>query len=168
MIFVVITTSAYSQRYQDITKRFFVGTDFGFFLGNVSLIQIGPHVGYKILPPLSFAFGGTYMFYNDSRFNPNLRTSSYGIKSFLRYNFFQNYIAQLQYESLNVEKQYYGNFRDSTGRFWTEALYIGGGYSAEFSNRFSSYLFIGVNLNDNFNTPFQNPKIEIGFEYQFK
>jgi hypothetical protein len=168
-ILFFISINAKAQNTNFISDKVFVGSNFSFFLGTISLIELSPHIGYKILPPLSVAIGGNYMFYNDSRYNPNLRTDLYGYKAFVRYDIFEKYFAQIEYNNLYVKKDVlnFNPLQSQEGRVWSEGLFVGGGYQAKMNERLSSYIYIGINLNDNLYSPYQNPKIDIGIEYQF-
>jgi hypothetical protein len=138
-----------------------VGGSFGILLGNITLIDISPTVGYLITDNLLLGVGGRYIYYSEKVTSTfTFKTDVYGANIFAQYFFLENFIAHLEYELLNLE-----DFSRPESRVNIFSIFVGGGYRSMIgSNSFASILLL-YNLNDDINSPYTNPIIRINFGF---
>jgi len=162
---------------QQQRNKLFFGGDFSLQFGSITDLEIGPLVGYRILPRLSVATGVKYEFYADSRFNPVIKTNIYGLRTFARYliipeigkliplNINLGIYVHSEYEGLSLDREWFDNTSSSTvpGRFWLSSILVGGGLRQPIGPRSSINFSILYNLNETANSIYSNPLFRIGF-----
>ncbi|MEM7549201.1 MAG: hypothetical protein AAF363_05995 [Bacteroidota bacterium] len=107
----------------------FVGGNLGFSFGNdITIINVSPNFGYRVTDDLSVGIGVLYQYRNDKRFEPEIRSNDYGGSVFARYQVFEPFFAQLEFEYLNFEFPFVISPNEfSTDREAFTSVFIGGG-----------------------------------------
>ena len=138
LLFFGIQFTSFAQREIDPKAKFtfkdriYYGGNLGLQLGTVTLIDLSPLAGVMLSPKFSTGLGGTYQYYDDTRFQ-GAAGSSFGGRAFARYNVLPNIFTYTEVESINWNAYNYG--QDNFQRTWTEAFFVGAGYFAPFGSR---------------------------------
>jgi hypothetical protein len=167
------------QEFKDLTfrERLFFGGDFWISFGDVTDILLSPIAGYRITERLSAGLGVTYEYYSN-RFPVKYKTHIYGGRGLASYALIKNLnnvipigvgisiLAHGEYESLNLERQYFDvDHPDSQGRFWMNNILVGGGIGIPTGERSSATIYILWNLNENASALYTNPIVRFGFNF---
>lgn len=133
--------------------RVFIGGNLGLSFGDVTNIQIAPIVGYRVTNAFSIGLGPQYQ-YTRIKFNggSDLTSNNYGFNAFARYNVYDPFFIQAEYEYLNFElfRQDLTSFRDNFS-----SVLIGGGISQPIGARAFFNLTVLYNLSYDQSEPFQ-------------
>ncbi|MCK4664291.1 MAG: hypothetical protein KAT68_15590 [Bacteroidales bacterium] len=171
ILFLAIFNNTYTTAQpNNIKERIFFGGNLGLQFGTITYIDISPFVGYKIADNLESAIGITYQYYNDRRYTGNvLSTSIYGGKVFIRYIFVENIFAHAEYEILSLETKYFKVMPSANEkkRFLLNNILIGGGYRQKIGQKSFITFTILWNINENINSPYNNPVMRIGYIFYF-
>jgi len=95
LLFFGIQFTSFAQREIDPKAKFtfkdrvYYGGNLGLQLGTVTLIDLSPLAGVMLSPKFSTGLGGTYQYYDDTRFQ-GAAGSSFGGRAFARYNVLPN------------------------------------------------------------------------------
>lgn len=144
-------------------KRLFFGGNFGIQVGEPTIIELSPLIGYRITEKLSSGIQINYNYIHVSRLN--ISTMVYGGSVFTNYYFTKNFFARGEYEWLSLESRYFHPAIYKTQkRFSIHNVLVGGGYRQQLGERSFVNLIILWNLNDNALSPYQNPIIRMSFE----
>ena len=157
-------------------RRFFFGGNFGLQFGSITNIEVSPIAGYRIFPWFSVAAGPKYQLYGENYAGLKFNTHIYGGRTFLRIivigdfdefiplGFHGGLFAHAEYETLNLERQYF-DLTGSEGRFWLNSVLVGGGISQPLSDRASVNIMVLWNLNETANSLYNNPIIKFGINF---
>jgi hypothetical protein len=166
--FLLVTGPTFAQR--EIQKgekspfkdRVYFGGNLGLSFGTITFVDISPLAGVMLTNTLSGGLGGTFQYFNDSRF-PEGDNIIYGGRGFLRNNVFQNFFLHSEFESLNLDL--YNARLDRFERELVPGLFLGGGYFTPFGNRGGANFTILYNfLYDPLRSPYNQPYvIRLGF-----
>lgn len=123
-----------------LRDRLYFGGGLGLSFGTVTAIQVDPFVGYKVDPDGKFSvgLGGSYWYYQDTRYNPALDFSGFGYRVFSRYRVLEPVFLHAEFLHLNVER--YSILEDRSTRIWVPHLLLGGGYVQSLGGRSSIFL----------------------------
>jgi hypothetical protein len=171
----------YSQDEDNLKRKFYLASDFGFMLGTINRIEVSPALGYYCTNRFSIAGGTKYEFYSETRLYAKqvpVKTSIYGTRVFARYTIINNLgdflpigmntslFAHSELESSNLERKYfdYPNF-PSKGRFWYSTILIGGGISQTTSERVHINILVLWNTDAGYVPLYHNPVIRFGFQF---
>ncbi len=143
ILFTVVITLAFSgafaQNDNEITQdspfwdRVFFGGNLGLSFGDVTFVEVAPLVGYRVTDKLSTGLQIQYRYRNDRRFTPDLEASDYGFNLFARYNIFEPFFLQAEYEYLDFE---FITFPDNNSfREGFSSVLIGGGVAQPLGRR---------------------------------
>jgi hypothetical protein len=163
--------------------RWYFSPDFGLILGSVTMIEVAPSVGYHITPQLSTGIGARYEYYRQlepySR-NLDIETFKAGARVFARLvlipelgdilSFLQrmSLLSYLEYETLNLETQYYGQLQNyEKDRFWYHGVLLGPGISQHVGNRSYANILVLWDINSTSSSPYVSPLIRIGAQFYF-
>ncbi len=185
VVLLLISYCAWPQAFEDSRKgRFFLVPEGWLSLGNYTLIQVSPQLGYHLTDRLSIGAGPTYIYsaHKASTYNPrSWRTHLYGGKVFTRFalltraeNFlpvalFSDLFVHAEYQLLSLEKAYFyaPNFPDD-GRFTYQGFLVGPGITQRIGP-LSSISFQALwDLNESSRSPFSSPEFRVGFNTFFK
>lgn len=163
---VICTSQLFAQAKESFWDKTYFGGNFGLQFGDQTVIDINPMMGYKLTEKLSVGVTATYIYYRFT--NPyftNVKYSSniYGGSIFSRYYFFENVFGHVEGEVLNLEVP--DNFLQRYVRKNIFGFYVGGGYRQPMGERSSLNILLLYNLNEDRNSPYQNPIIRIGFGF---
>lgn len=171
---LLIFTSALpglSQEKSEITwrDRLFFGGSLGLQIGNLTIIELSPQVGYRLTPRLSTGIGMKYEYYKD----PRGHTSIYGGSLFTSFVLWKNFIsegsslmAHVEDEALSLEKKYFEYPTvDVSGRFVLNSFLIGGGLRQRMGKRSYVNMLVLWNLNETYYSPYQNPILRVTFQF---
>ncbi|HEY9114916.1 MAG TPA: hypothetical protein VIN10_09445 [Bacteroidales bacterium] len=166
-------TSNQVQQQQVVKKpkvnKWFAGGMLGAGFSSYSAyVSVEPLVGYNITPAFQVGARFTYIFnsykiyngFQDVTYNLN----SYGVGIFTRYIIYKGIMAQVEYETLNLE---YISYSYQELRMWVPSLFIGGGYIQSMGGRGFASFAILWNVIENEYSPYVNPLIRIGFGVNF-
>ena len=146
--------------------RVFFGGNFGLQFGNQTIVDINPLIGYRLTEKLSVGTSITYIYYkfrDPYGINPTYSTDIYGGSIFTRYFLLENIFAHVEGEVLSREVPNY--FLDRYERMNVFGFYVGGGYRQQLGERSSLNILLLYNLNQDKNSPYENPIIRIGFGF---
>jgi hypothetical protein len=135
-----------AQHREDDERSFWERTYFGGGLalqfGRFTYIDISPMMGYGFTNRFSTGIGFTYQ-YVDFGYS----YSAYGGRLFSRYGILTNIFAHAEFEMLNWEnRRVPGEIR----RQWSDAVFIGGGYSSHLGGQQGFQAYILYNLNHDY------------------
>lgn len=151
---------------EDFWDKVYFGGNFGLQFGNQTVIDINPLIGYRLTDKLSVGTSITYIYYKVTdpyNIYPTYSTNIYGASLFTRYFLLENIFAHVEGEVLNLEVPNY--FLHRYERQNVFGFYVGGGYRQEIGDRSSLNIMLLYNLNQDRNSPYQNPIIRIGFGF---
>ncbi len=154
------------QEGEKFWDKVYFGGNFGLQFGDQTVVDVNPLIGYRLTEKLSVGFTATYIYYKfKDPYNPSYSYSSdiYGGSIFTRYFLLENIFAHIEGEVLNLEVPNY-----VLNRYVREDIfgfYVGGGYRQPLGDRSSLNILLLYNLNEDRNSPYQNPIIRIGFGF---
>ena len=140
--------------------RLFIGGNFGFQFGNVTLVDVSPMVGYHITHRLSTAVGVIYQYYHESYDQYKYSTHIFGGRIWLRCYVFKGLFAHAEYELLNYDP--YDVFLEND-RITVSSYLLGGGYTQWIGPKTFMSLTILWDLNASPYSLYQNPIFQVGF-----
>jgi hypothetical protein len=168
---------------EDRVGKFYLIPEAGLWFGNYTNVEIAPQIAYHITDRISLGAGPHYIFYqNNDYYSPiNFSSHIFGFKAFSRLSvirdaseilpiyLFDELFAHVEFETMTMENKYFNapTFPDE-GRFWNDYLYIGAGISQKYSQRSSYFVLLLWNLNDSFNSLYQNPTYRVGISVNLK
>ncbi|KPK86371.1 MAG: hypothetical protein AMS27_05195 [Bacteroides sp. SM23_62_1] len=157
--------------------RFFFGGNFSLMFGYITNVEVSPLVGYYIAPRLAAGAGVRFEFYKDKGYYYPYQTTIYGGNIFTRYLLIKNLgegmiiglntgiFAQVEYELLSLEKEYFEPPYTEDGRFLDHAVLVGGGITQPVGRRSAFLITVLYNLNEGIRSPYSNPIIRVGFVF---
>jgi hypothetical protein len=143
-----------------IWEKIDLGGYLGAQFGTVTLIEISPLVTYRFTEKFHGGFGGTYQYYQDKRYQPDYRSSAYGVNLFARYFIWGDLFAHVEYAPVYITDSYY-SFNGQG--IWAHDFMIGGGYRQWIGDRAFATLMVLFNVNETPQSLYRNPIIKIGF-----
>jgi hypothetical protein len=160
-----------AQRFVDeestFAERLYMGGNFGLLLGQVTMIEASPAVGYMFNNRFSAGPGIIYVYLRDNRFGVPQSTNIIGTRFFARYNFTENLFGYTELESqgfqrgvLNASVEQQGN------RHWVHSPFVGAGYIMRFGARAGLMVMGLYNLHyrPDLGTPYPQPYVlRLGF-----
>lgn len=150
--------------FDNLKERTYLGGTIGAWFGTTTYLNISPIVGIKISEPLSVGIGFTYNYYSQTYLNKKYVTTIYGGNMYARYYVSENIFAQVGLDRLNVPDYNTGILND---RAWVNNVLLGAGYREMFSDNGSIIAMIFYNINQTPLSPYQNPIIQVGFNFGF-
>lgn len=166
LFMALVSLYGWAQNGNDISERsslkdrIFFGGNLGGSFGDVTFVEVAPLVGYRVTNELSAGLQVQYRYRKDKRFTPDLETSDYGFNIFSRYNLFQPFFLQAEYEYLNFE--FFDPSENDFSREGFSSVLIGGGVAQPLGNRafFTITALYNITYDDNeFPRPYDNPLI---------
>lgn len=154
-------TEASEYKFRD---HLFFGGNFGLQFGTQTLIEIAPSIGYKITDRFSAGINLKYIYYHfTDAYSNALNSNIYGGGPFTRFFVTEGLFLHGEAEILNLD------IPDSfTGRYSRQnitSVFLGGGYRQMIGERSSLDILLLYNVNENRNSPYENPVIRIGFGF---
>tara|TARA_Y100000782_G_scaffold31337_1_gene34670 strand:+ start:2648 stop:3190 length:543 start_codon:yes stop_codon:yes gene_type:complete len=140
-----------------LSDRLFVGGGFGFSFGTITSIDLSPLVGLQLTERLRMGVGGTYMYYEDTRYSYS--TNIYGGRVFYQYKIYQGLFAHAEGEVLS------GDFGIQGERRNVSSLFVGGGYQQMLGSGFYANVLLLINLTEDVYSPYTNPVYRVGIGY---
>jgi len=180
-LITVFCQESEGQDEEFLQGMFFLSPDFGLMIGTTTRIEVSPTFGYYLNDRLCLAGGFIYEYYKQSgTYLSNYETNIYGPKVFARFTLIKNLgeflpvqssiqiLAHVEYESLNLENEYFSlNPTLTSGRFWYSTALIGGGFSQSTSGRFKFNALVLWDVDTSSKSPYVNPVFRVGFQYLF-
>jgi len=152
----------------DWKDRIYFGGNLGLQFGTITNVEVSPLVGYRINERLSAGLGISYIYYKiDFDSGPDFETNIYGGRIFGRYNITEQFFAQAEFESLNLE--YVDRDTDRIIRDWVPGAFIGGGFFQPIGRNagFSAMALYNL-IYDDEKSPYNDPLVlRIGFSVGF-
>jgi hypothetical protein len=170
-ILLGLNSNVYAQyeRLPEVQSKWVFGGNFGLgFSTYGSNILISPQIGYRITPMWE---AGTRLTYNYASYKSGpskVGVSYYGGGFYSSYEIFRGLFAHVENEWLSYQPVYLGNnglFKDD--RRLVHSFFIGGGYRQYFSSVGFASITVLYNLNETFDSPYNNPLIRVGFGFGF-
>lgn len=148
-----------------IPKRIVVGSGFGFQFGTITVIDLSPEIGYKIMNNLTAGVGFSYQYYKDSRYVPTYESDIIGGSVFARYYVYRDIFAHAEYQMLKYDYMDWssGNEEEVTA----DGILIGGGYRQWIGKNVFSNLTILFNINESLYYPYTSPIFRVGVYFLF-
>lgn len=147
----------------NLKSRLFYGGGFGLQVGNVTLIELSPLIGYKATPKFGIGISPSYKYYRIKNYysqSVNLETNVFGGSVFARYMIIESIFAHAEYETLYYKTKVPGSPIDLKQY---NSVLVGGGYRQMIGENAAMNLMVLWNLNDTPDSPYSNPVIRIGF-----
>lgn len=141
-----------------LSERLSFGGNLGLQIGNPTLIDVSPTLGYKVTPKFMPGIGLTYIYYGYTYSGQYVSTHVYGGRLFARYNVWQQLFLHTEFEMLNFEDY------QTNGRQWVPAWLAGGGYTQSLGGHSTVYIMVLWNLLESATKPslYNNPIIRVG------
>jgi len=139
-------------------QRLFFGGNLSLQLGSYTYVEVSPLAGIHITPFLDLGTGATYTYARDSY--SGFTNQIYGANVFTQLQLFKPIVAHVQAELINSGVY---NLAGDFSREWFQSLLIGGGLKQQVGKKSYSFLLLLWNLNQQYNSPYQNPVIKVGF-----
>lgn len=180
---------------QTFSERVFLGGSLGFSIGTYSsLIDISPIIGYAVTDDLIAGIGFTYKYYKykDYYFNfvddyyTDYKLNIFGFSVWSRYfltkteiPIIENAFIHAEVEPLSFTNQYrfnpngdyfdpfYNTLSKDSETINLTGIFLGGGIRQLIGGRSYMYLEVVWNLNEEFYSPYSNPRIRLGFAAGF-
>jgi hypothetical protein len=146
------------KKQHNILERMDFGGYLGAQFGDITLINISPLVGYRVLESFHVGLGFTYQFYKDNYYD--YKSSAYGVNVYARYFVWRDLFAHAEYAPVYYDNVYTGTYYEGA---WFHDVLLGGGYRQWIGNKAFMTLMILWNVNEQLYSPYQNPVIRIGF-----
>lgn len=154
-LIIFISTWAFSQGEDNSLKgvpakeRIVTGGGFGLGFGsNADYFSVSPQIGYMLTQKIMAGTGLTYRYTNYKFVEPSIKLNDYSVNPFTRYNVYENYFLQAEYEYLNFELPV--TVTETTRRTFNSFL-AGGGLIQPLGDRVA--LFIMALYNFSYVTP---------------
>lgn len=139
-------------------ERLVYNGNVGLSLGDITVVNLSPGVGYKVTENFVAGIGGTYLYYNDRTFQ--FRTSVYGGRLYGQYLINSFLFGYGEYEVLNGQFDYF----NPGERINVVSPMIGGGVYQRMGGSAGYYMMVLWNLNDSRYSPNgRNPIFRAGF-----
>lgn len=148
-------------------SRWVFGGDFGLgFSSYGSNILISPQVGYLVTPRWEVGTRLTYNHYSYKNYSFKFSTNNYGGGLYTSYMIFKGLFAHAENELLSYQRLKYGAVSgDDKERAFIHSIFVGGGYRQYLGANSYASITILYNLNETFDTPYDNPIFRIGFGF---
>ena len=147
--------------------KLFTGGGLGLQIGEVTLIDISPHIGYFFTERIALGIGASYQYYAINSKYYKYSTDIYGGRVFSRYYILEELFAHGEYEYLNYEAALidpYGYFTGGTDRVGVDNVLLGGGYRQNIGGNSWINLMVLWNVNETVYTLYSNPIIRMGID----
>jgi len=140
-------------------EKLFVGSAFEIALGNLSVVNIAPYVGYKVTDQFQLGVGITYWYMSETIQTFFYQTNLFGGSAFARYYIKEYLFLHAEYELLNVESLDFPGLRTLV-----DNKYLGIGLKQPISEKASYTLMLLFNFEPT--TYFSNPTYRVGFNFE--
>ena len=163
--------------------RWYLSPDFGLILGNITMIEIAPTLGYHLTPKFSTGFGLRYEYFRQLDYYTRavkVKTYKFGIRTFMRIVLIPDLrdilpipskislFTYAEYEALNLDEEYYGLLQTiDSDRFWHHGFLAGGGISQQVSKKVFMNIMILSDITNSSSSPYNNPLIRFGLQIYF-
>lgn len=172
------------EKKPSVWDRIYFGGNLGLQFGDITDIEVSPHVGYYIYPRWAVGAGFSYEYYKEKYYytpygmvKSNRETNIYGWNLFTELNLIPDIgkifgrengislLSHVEFEQLSLDRQYFEYPYTATGRYWMESFLVGGGIKQALGRRSNIYLLLLWNLNETVNSPYSNPIFKFGFNF---
>ncbi len=102
------------------------GGNFGLIFGSLTVLDISPWVGYRVLPKVTPGIGMSYMYYRDQWSGTPYSTNLFAARTFLRVDVAGPVFVYGEIEALNFD--YFDRFTFERERIWFTSPIVGVGY----------------------------------------
>lgn len=167
LMFSAVTTLRAQFLYEqpEFERKWVFGGGFGLGFSNTgSNILVAPQLGYMLSPRWELGSRITYNYYSYKDQSIKFSTHNYGGGFYTTYDLFRGIIVHAENEWLSYEKVYYNLERE---RALVHSVFVGGGLRQYLSGRSYASVIILYNLNETFDSPYENPLFRIGFGFGF-
>jgi len=164
--------------------RWYISPDFGLVLGNVTMIEVAPTIGYQLTPRFSTGFGFRYEYFRRLEYvtrNELINTYKLGIRAFTKLILVPDLSETInianrmgvfvyaEYEALNLDEEYYGLLLNTISeRFWNHGILAGAGVSQQVSKKVFMNIMFLWDLTNSSSSPYIDPIIRVGAQIYFK
>lgn len=153
-------------------KRWFFGGNFWLSFGSYTYIDVEPLVGYRVIPRLAIAAGPVYTYAKSTEpiYRGYYGYNTYGGRTITRFTLIDNLgeyipignlgiVAEAQYDVLSTY------LLDSDIHYLSNNLLLGGAIKQSLGGSGSVYISVLWDVTQNYNSPYENPIISIGFGF---
>ncbi|TNE80353.1 MAG: hypothetical protein EP332_07835 [Bacteroidetes bacterium] len=143
------------------------GGNFGLNLGTVTVFDISPWVGYRVLPQVTPGVGLSYMYYRDNFTATPYSTNLFAARAFLRIDVAGPIFVYGELEALNYD--HYDRFTFERKRIWFNSPIIGVGYKQMTGDEsaFMVSILYALRSEEELSPYFQSPLIyRIGYMFR--
>lgn len=177
ILILLITNRLMATEAEEPDSRFFTGGFLGLQFGTVTLLDVSPLLGYRLTENWHIGVGATYKFQSIRNVHydiylgrwRNARSHIFGGQAFTRFFVTRQFFAHSEYEFLRIRNEVFVddpvNQRYNRDHSFSDvhSFFVGGGYRQLLSDRFATDIMLLWNLNDTFESPYNNPVFRIGF-----
>lgn len=157
-LFILIFCFFVSEIQAQDESRWTTGGNFGVgFSNNTVNILISPQIGYRVFSFLELGVRATYNYYQFSYDSEKFKSHNYGGGAYATAYIFKGLFAHAENEFLSYK--YYDE------RKFVHSVFVGGGYRQYFSERGYISASILYNLNETFDSPYDNPIYRVGIGF---
>ncbi len=143
-----------------LKDRLFVGGNLGLQFGSYTYVEVAPLTGIHLTNFFDVGIGGIYTYSKNSL--TNFTNQIYGANAFAQLLVIKPVMLHVQIETVNSGIY---NLSGDISRQWFQSVLVGGGIRQPISERSYSFILILWDLNEGYNTPYQNPVIKVGFVF---
>ena len=142
----------------NVMERLSFGGYLGAQFGDITMVNISPIADLQVTNKFNVGLGVTYQFYKDTYYD--YRFNAYGTNIYARFYIWRDLFAHAEYAPIYYDNLYNGFSFEGV---WFHDILLGGGYRQWIGDKaFLTFMFLW-NVNEQFNSPYQNPIIRIGF-----
>lgn len=147
-------------------ERIFVGGFIGAQFGNISVVSINLHAGYRLTNRLSAGIGGSYQYANYAWFQSASGSHTYGGSVFARYNVYSEFFLHAEAEMLSLQSRLpsFDVLLPDRQRISESNYLVGAGYGFPVSERIRLNMLLLYNINDGSKAYLDNPFFRIGID----
>ncbi len=183
LLFPLSLLAQYDIEPEEPEGRWYLSPDFGLILGDITMVEVAPTIGFHLTPQLSTGFGVRYEYFRQLNFYSravDVNTYKLGLRTFVKIILAPDLrdilplpskislFTYAEYEALNLDAEYYGLFQTiDSDRFWYHGFLAGGGISQQVSKKVFMNIMILSDLTNSSSSPYNNPLIRFGLQIYF-
>lgn len=149
---------------KSLKERLMFGGGLGINIGNITMIEASPMIGYYITPQIVAGVRASYQYMNIRTDSWRYSTSTYGGSAFGRYYPFEYGFAHIEYEMINTQRYDLLSSYPIDGRVNVASTFAGIGYREAMGSGWVTIMLL-YNFTETPYTPYSNPLIRIGVEF---
>jgi len=166
LLSVLFVHAANGGNDEEKQPKLYVGGNLGLQFGTITLVDVSPWIGYRIIPQFTVGVGGTYKYYRYNLLNTNIQRSYYGGRGFVRYfpssesiEILNSIFLHAEYEILEMSLD--ANNSDASNQR-VESLFGGIGYQIPLGRDVYGNVYLLYDFKQSGYSPYKNPMMRVG------